>query len=136
MKTDPEEKEHDWVHAVLVYVALMTCAGANFLIGEVSDIGNWRLYSVIIVGTIEMGIGAWYWMHLDEQRGARRAALPLALVFVALLGSLSILDLITRWPPVLPDGPSQRALPPAIPWRIGVGKPPQPLPSQVTGGPR
>lgn len=135
MKTDPEEQEHDWLHAVLVWIALVTCGGANFLLGKLSDIGNWRLYGTMVVAVVEMTIGAWYWLHLDEQRGARRAALPLSLFFVSLLGALTILDLITRWAPVRPDGPSMPAMPPAISARIGAGLPPRPIPDQVTGGP-
>lgn len=135
MNPDPEEREHRGLRAVLVYVALVACAGANFLIGRVSDLGDWRLYGVLLFAVVEMAIGSWYWMHLDEQRGARRAALPVSLFFVTLLGLLTITDLITRWGPVRPDGPSMPMMPPAISARVGAGLPPRPIPDQVTGGP-
>lgn len=136
MKTDPEEREHGWLHAVGVFCALVTCAGANFLLGKVADIGNWRLYGTMMIAVVEMAIGAWFWLHLDEQRGARRAILPVSLFFVSLLGVITIIDLVTRWAPVRPDGPSMPAMPPAISARVGPGVPPRPIPNQVTGGPK
>lgn len=133
MKTDPEEKPESTLRNVLVWVALLMLAGANFLLGMFAEIGDALLPATIGVALVEMTVGLVYFMHLDEERGARRMAFPVGLAFVFLLGLISMLDIITRWPPARPDGPTQPRLPPEIGSRLGPDTPPPPIPMRVNG---
>lgn len=134
MKPFPEEREGSSLRNVLVWLALITLAGANFLIGLLADIGKAKLPALIGVSVVEMTIGLIYFMRLDEQKGARRAAFPVGLAFVVLLGLIALLDVITRWAPTRPDGPTQPKLPPEIEDRLGPDTPPPPIPMRVRGG--
>lgn len=134
MKTDPEEKEGSSLRNVLVWIALMTLAGANFLLGLLADIGKALLPATVGIALLEMTIGLIFFMRLDEQKGARRVAFPVGLAFVLLLGLISLLDVITRWAPTRPDGPTQPKLPPEIEQRLGPDTPPPPIPMRIKGG--
>lgn len=133
MKTDPEERPGSTLRNVLVWLALLTCAGANFLFGMFAEIGDALLPTVIGISLLEMTLGLIYFMHLDEEHGARRIAFPVGLAFVFLLGLISMLDIVTRWAPTRPDGPTQPKLPPEIPARLGPDTPPPPIPMRVKG---
>lgn len=134
MKADPEERRGSSVHNFLVFLALLTLAGTNFVLGMFAEIGDGLLPATIGVALIEMSIGLIYFMHLDEERGARRIAFPIGLAFVFLLGLLSMLDIVTRWAPTRPDGPTQPQLPPEVPSRLGPDTPPPPIPMRLKGG--
>lgn len=133
MKTDPEEQPGSTLRNLLVWLTLMTLASANFLLGLLADIGDALLPALIGVAIVEMVVGLVFFMRLDEQRGTRRVIFPLGLGFVMLLGLLSYLDIITRWEPTRPDGPTQPKLPPEIDQRLSPDSPPPPIPMRVKG---
>lgn len=133
MKTDPEERPGSTSRNILVWLALMTLAGANFLFGLFADIGEALLPTLLGISILEMTIGLVFFMKLDEQKGARRVAFPVGLGFVLLLGLISLLDVITRWAPARPDGPTQPQLPPEIEERLGPDTPKPPIPMRIKG---
>jgi hypothetical protein len=67
------------------------------------------------IATLEVLLIMIFYMELKAQRGARRFMLPAASIFLFLLGSLTILDNATRWPPVKPSWAKEAPVPEARP---------------------
>ncbi len=93
---------HGWAYA-LVWLALLALAGLNFGLGHLA-LGSFSLPVALIVAGAQDLLIALYFMHLVEQRGSRRFAMPVALFYVFLIAALVFADVAFRWAPVRPGG--------------------------------
>jgi cytochrome c oxidase subunit 4 len=70
------------------------------------DLGRWSLLVALVIAIAKATIVALFFMHLWDHPGASRLVLVTAVVFVAVLSSLVVADVLTRFPLALPpSGP-------------------------------
>jgi cytochrome c oxidase subunit 4 len=106
-----------------VWVALLLLTILTYALSRLHFGGGWGVVVALTIAVTKGSLVALFFMHLWDQRGANRLVFLTALVFVALLVGLTILDNATRFqlanPPgsagALPEGgasgPPERALP-------------------------
>lgn len=90
---------------LLAWIGLVALTALTYALAHV-PLGGWSLAIALMIAAAKAIVVMLIFMHLLEQAGGRRLAMPAGLVFVGLLMALSLLDLATRWPPTAPPGGS------------------------------
>ncbi|HEX2570532.1 MAG TPA: cytochrome C oxidase subunit IV family protein [Polyangia bacterium] len=105
---------------VFIWLALLTLTGATVGVASL-NLGDWALAAALIIAAIKATLVALFFMHLLEQRASYRVALVVSLLFVAVLVTFTVLDVRTRFVPVMPQeaytGVPEEAFPEAPPVR-------------------
>jgi cytochrome c oxidase subunit IV len=83
------------------WVALALLTGLTFALSGV-DLGGWSLAMALVIAVTKGTIVALFFMHLWDHEGASRLVLVTAVLFVAVLSSLVVADVLTRFPLALP----------------------------------
>jgi cytochrome c oxidase subunit 4 len=83
---------------LLVWVALMILTALTWGLSTVHIAGGWGVLVALGIATTKGALVALFFMHLYDQQGPNRLVLLTALVFVALLIILTVLDNSTRFP--------------------------------------
>lgn len=89
-------------HYVAVWIALILLAIASYAISRAQLPGAWPLGIALLIATVKGSLVLLFFMHLWAHRGPSRLALTVAFAFVALLISLTVADIATRFPVALP----------------------------------
>lgn len=121
---------------MLVWIALVVLTITTYVTGRM-HLGTWALPIALIIAVTKSLLVILFFMHLWEQKGANRIVIATSFVFVALLLSLTLGDVATRFSLSTPAGapfgtdvpaqikePSPEHLPPAGP----IGQPPRGVP--------
>jgi len=58
----------------------------------------------LVIATVKTVLVAMFFMHLVEQPGSRRLIFPVAVLYVALLLGISLLEVMTRYRPAVQGG--------------------------------
>jgi cytochrome c oxidase subunit 4 len=85
----------------LSWLALALLTGLTFGLSTV-EMGRWSLVAALGIAVIKGTVVALFFMHLRDHRGASRLVLVTAALFVVVLSSLVVADVLTRFPPALP----------------------------------
>ena len=97
-----EKSAHPGASRYLVcWIALALLTGLTFALSTV-DLGGWSLAVALAIAVAKGSIVALFFMHLWDHVGAVRLVLVTAILFVALLSSLVVADVLTRFPLALP----------------------------------
>jgi cytochrome c oxidase subunit 4 len=99
--TSPEAGAHAPSHAAVylrVWVGLVVLTAATWGLSTVHVKGGAGVAIALGIASAKGALVALYFMHLRDQPGANRLVLGTALVFVALLVGLTLLDSATRFP--------------------------------------
>jgi cytochrome c oxidase subunit IV len=80
-------------------LALLT--GLTFALSTL-ELGGWSLPLALAIALTKGSIVALFFMHLWNHEGASRLVLLIAVLFVAVLASLVVADVLTRFPLALP----------------------------------
>jgi cytochrome c oxidase subunit 4 len=127
---------HSALPYLLVWAALIVLTVTTYVTGRM-HLGKWALPLALIIAVTKSLLVILFFMHLWEQKGANRIVIATSFVFVALLVSLTVGDVATRFPLATPAGapfgtdvptqieePAPGYQPPAEP----VGQPPRRVP--------
>jgi len=99
--------EHDEHHSALpyfaVWVALLLLTGTTYATGRM-HLGKWALPLALAIAVTKSLLVILIFMHLWEQKGANRLVIGTSFVFVALLISLTVADVGTRFALSTPAG--------------------------------
>ena len=87
---------------VFIWLALLTLTAATVGVASL-NLGDWALPMALFIAVLKATLVALFFMHLLEQRGSYRLALVVSLVFVAVLVTFTVLDVRTRFAPVMPQ---------------------------------
>ena len=129
-------EHHSALPYVIVWVALVILTVTTYLTGRI-HLGTWALPIALSIAVTKSLLVILFFMHLWEQKGANRLVIATSVVFVALLISLTLGDVATRFPLATPAGapfgtdiptqltePAPELQPPSGP----VGQPPRGVP--------
>ena len=86
---------------LVCWLALALLTGLTFALSTV-ELGRWSLVLALVIAVTKATIVALFFMHLWDHRGASRLVLVTAVLFVAVLASLVVADVLTRFPLALP----------------------------------
>lgn len=98
------ERHHLGLRAYfLTWIGLLLLTGLTFGL-SFAPLGSFDVAVALAIATLKATLVAVFFMHLYEQRGVTRLVLVVSGVFVALLVSLLVADVVTRgdagaWPP-------------------------------------
>ncbi len=115
-RPDIAHAEHEAVehsHApryFMVWVALVALTVLTYLVARLHLPSGLGVAVALPIAVTKASLVALFFMHLWEQRGANRLVILTAVVFVALLIGLTVLDNATRFP--LANPPGSEATPP------------------------
>ena len=88
----------------LVWIALLIFTVTSWGLSRFHFGGGWGVVVVLAIAAVKGTLVVLFFMHLWDQRGPTRLVLLTALVFVALLVSLTVADNATRFPLANPPG--------------------------------
>jgi cytochrome c oxidase subunit 4 len=94
---------------LVVWLTLSALAGLSLGLSRI-DLGHWNVVISLTIAFAKATLVALFFMHLWEHHGASRLTLGVALVFVGLLTTLTVTDVIFRLPVTNPPT-SRQALP-------------------------
>jgi len=119
-----------------VWVLLIALTATTWATGRM-HLGTWALPLALAIAIAKSLLVILFFMHLWEQKGVNRIVIGTSFVFVALIISLTVADVATRFPLATPAGapfgtdipaqleePAPEIQPPAGP----IGKPPRGVP--------
>jgi cytochrome c oxidase subunit 4 len=86
---------------LLCWLALALLTGLTFGLSTM-ELGRWSLILALAIAVTKGTIVALFFMHLWDHRGASRLVLVTAVLFVVVLSSLVVADVLTRFPLALP----------------------------------
>jgi cytochrome c oxidase subunit IV len=86
---------------LLCWLALALLTGLTFGLSTV-EMGRWSLVASLGIALTKGILVALFFMHLWDHRGASRLVLVTATLFVVVLSTLVVTDVLTRFPPALP----------------------------------
>ncbi len=75
---------HSATPYVVTFVALLALTLATFLLSGV-DLGVMKIPVALAIATVKGALVAWFFMHLNEQRGVNRIFFVVAVLFVVIL---------------------------------------------------
>ena len=88
-----------------VWAVLSVLTVATWWLGTKVQLGPWSLPVALLIAVAKTVLVAMFFMHQEEQPGARRVALPVSALFVMLLMGGVLLEAMTRERMGRPDGP-------------------------------
>lgn len=83
-----------------IWVALAVLTVATWILGEKVHLGALALPVSLAIAIAKTVLVAVFFMHLVEQPGARRLVFPVSVAFLTLLLGVTLLEAMTRFPPV------------------------------------
>jgi cytochrome c oxidase subunit IV len=86
---------------ILGWLALALLTGLTYGLSRV-HLGDWSLVAALLIALVKGSIVALFFMHLWDRPGMTRIALVGAVMFVAVLVTLVVADVATRFPLALP----------------------------------
>ena len=86
---------------LICWVALALLTGVTFALSNV-HLGALALPVALLIAVTKAAIVALFFMHLWDQRGAARLVLATSVLFVAVLSTLVVADVLTRFPLAVP----------------------------------
>lgn len=86
---------------VMGFVALVVLTGLTFGLAHV-ELGAWSLPVALAIAITKGSIVALFFMHLWDHEGSSRLVLVIAVMFVAVLSTLVVADVLTRFPSAVP----------------------------------
>ncbi|WNG41606.1 oxidase [Archangium violaceum] len=98
-----EKKKSAWGY-VAVWAVLSVLTVATWVLGTKLKLGPLGLPVALIIAVAKTVLVAMFFMHLVEQRGARRVVLPVSAVFLCLLLGVTLLEAMTRVRMARPNG--------------------------------
>ena len=98
---DAHERHPTAARYLVCWLALALLTGLTFALSSV-DLGGWSLVIALAIALLKGSIVALFFMHLWDHAGAIRLVLVTAVLFVAVLSSLVVADVLTRFPLALP----------------------------------
>lgn len=87
----------------IVFAALVVLAAVSLWLSRF-DLGAWNIVVVVVIAFAKAALVALFFMHLWDHRGASRLAMAVALCFIAVLMTLTVLDVHLRLP--ITNGPT------------------------------
>lgn len=96
-------EHHSALPYLLVWVALVALTITTYVTGRM-HLGTWALPLALIIAVTKSLLVILFFMHLWEQKGANRIVIATSFVFVALIVSLTVADVATRFPLATPAG--------------------------------
>ena len=129
-------EHHSALPYLLVWIALLVLTFTTYVTGRM-HLGTWALPLALIIAVTKSLLVILFFMHLWEQKGANRIVIGTSFVFVALIISLTVADVATRFPLATPAGapfgadvPAQleEPAPEIYPAAGKVGEPPRGVP--------
>ncbi len=117
---------------LLAYLVVAVLVVATYLLAH-APLGAAALPVALAIATLQAVVVALWLMHLVEQRGARRFALPVAVSLIVLLLALVFADVGGRYAPVRPGGSAPRR--PRTRARAGAGRRTRPPASRTAARP-
>ena len=87
---------------VFIWLALLTLTAATVGVASL-NLGDWALPMALFIAVLKATLVALVFMHLLEQRSSYRVALVVSILFVAVLITFTVLDVRTRFAPVMPQ---------------------------------
>jgi len=134
-----EEREHE--HSALLYFIVWALLGVFTLVTYWTGrmhLGTWALPLALAIAVTKSALVVLFFMHLYDQPGANRLVILTSFLFVALIISLTVADVATRFHLATPAGapfgtdvPAQLeegVAPEHTPYGAPVGKPQTPEP--------
>jgi cytochrome c oxidase subunit 4 len=107
------EAAHSHVGRYLqVWAALMVLTGTTWALSHLHIAGGAGVAVALGIACLKGALVALFFMHLYDQKGPNRLVLATALVFVALLVGLTLLDNATRFP--LANPPDSETAPASV----------------------
>jgi len=98
-------KHHSALPYLLVWVALLILTATTYSTGRMHLV-TWALPLALTIAVAKSLLVILFFMHLWEQKGANRIVIGTSFVFVALIISLTVADVATRFPLATPaDAP-------------------------------
>lgn len=93
-----EAAEHNGVgRNALVYLALLVMTVATYLLSRL-DLGTWSTLIAMTIAVVKASLVALFFMQLWQHGGVYRLVLATALFWLALLSTLIVADVKTRFP--------------------------------------
>lgn len=99
-----EAKEKSAWEYVGIWAVLAVLTVATWALGTKVKLGPYSLPVSLFIAVVKTWLVATFFMHLIEQRGARRVVFPVSVVFLALLLGVTLIDAMTRIHMARPDG--------------------------------
>lgn len=99
-----EAKEKSAWEYVGIWAVLAVLTVLTWVLGTKVKLGAYSLPVSLVIAVVKTWLVAMFFMHLIEQRGARRVVFPVSVVFLALLLGVSLIDAMTRIRMARPDG--------------------------------
>jgi len=124
-------ERHSALPYFLVWVALLILTITTFLTGRM-HLGTWALPLALAIAVTKSLLVILFFMHLWEQKGANRIVIGTSFVFVALIISLTVADVATRFPLATPAGAPFGT---DVPDQLEEPAPEYPAPPGKSGGP-
>jgi cytochrome c oxidase subunit 4 len=97
------EREHSAIPYYAVWLALAFFTWLTWFTGRM-HLGTWALPLALVIAITKSALVILFFMHLWEQKGANRLVISTSFVFVALIISLTVADVATRFPLATPAG--------------------------------
>jgi cytochrome c oxidase subunit 4 len=97
------EEPHSAFPYVAVWVALIALTATTYFTGRM-HLEHWALPLAMLIAVTKALLVILFFMHLWEQRGASRLVVATSFVFVALLITLTVADVATRFVLATPAG--------------------------------
>jgi cytochrome c oxidase subunit IV len=86
---------------VMGFLGLVLLTGLTFALSNV-ELGAWSLVVALAIAVTKGSIVALFFMHLWDHEGTSRLVLIIAVLFVAILATLVVADVLTRFPSAVP----------------------------------
>jgi cytochrome c oxidase subunit 4 len=96
-------EHHSALPYLLVWVALLILTFTTNATGRM-HLGTWALPLALTIAVTKSLLVILFFMHLWEQKGANRIVIGTSFVFVALIITLTVADVATRFPLSTPAG--------------------------------
>ncbi len=98
-----QQEHHSAIPYLAVWVALIVLTVTTYLTGEM-HLGKWALPLALAIAATKSLLVILFFMHLWEQKGANRLVIGTSFAFVALLVTLTLADVSTRFVLATPAG--------------------------------
>ncbi len=108
-------RRHGAGRYLVVWAGLVLLTALTYAVRQLDMHEPWHLVAALIIAVTKASLVVLFFMHMWEHGGTTRLTLATALVLVALLIGLVLLDNSTRFPYANPPRPGAWEAPPAAP---------------------